>query len=84
MPTFAAISMPGPFELVVIMVIIMMFFGLGKLPQVFESLGKGIKAFKDAQRDDEPSAPPKQLGHDPVSVEEAQEVKTGDRVDANR
>jgi TatA/E family protein of Tat protein translocase len=27
-------------------------FGAGKLPQVFESFGAGIKKFRDAQKDD--------------------------------
>jgi sec-independent protein translocase protein TatA len=51
-----AISMPGPFEWVVILVIVLLLFGVGRLPQVFEQLGKGIKSFKDAQRD-EPEKP---------------------------
>ncbi len=43
--------MPGPVELVVILLIVLIIFGPGKLPAVFGSLGSGIKAFKDAQRD---------------------------------
>ena len=30
----------------------MIFFGAGKLPQVFEAMGKGVKSFRDAQRDE--------------------------------
>jgi len=39
---------PGIGELVVILVIIMIFFGVGKLPQIGSALGKGIKNFKSA------------------------------------
>ncbi len=46
-----AIGMPGPFELTLIVVLVLILFGVGRLPQVFESLGKGIKSFRDAQKD---------------------------------
>ena len=32
----------------VILLIILVLFGAGKLPQVMSDLGKGLKAFKDA------------------------------------
>ena len=37
---------------VIILVIVLVFFGAGKLPSVFRQLGSGMKAFKDAQKDD--------------------------------
>ncbi|MBM75466.1 MAG: twin-arginine translocase TatA/TatE family subunit [Proteobacteria bacterium] len=46
-------SMPGPWELGLILVIILIFFGTGKLPQVLGQMGKGIKSFKDGMRDGE-------------------------------
>jgi sec-independent protein translocase protein TatA len=66
-----AIAMPSVPELILILVIVMMLFGIGKLPQVFDQFGKGVKAFKDAQRDTDVT-PPKELGD---KVGEAQEVK---------
>lgn len=36
----------GPFELVVILVIVVLIFGVGKLPEVGGALGKGIREFK--------------------------------------
>ncbi|MCB9689862.1 MAG: twin-arginine translocase TatA/TatE family subunit [Alphaproteobacteria bacterium] len=71
-------NMIGPTELIIILVIVLIIFGAGRLPQVFESFGKGIKAFRDAQKDDSidvsSSAPSnKQLDHDPIS--EAQELR---------
>lgn len=48
----------GPVELILILVIVTMLFGVGKLPQVFGSVGKGIREFrKQAAADDEPSTP---------------------------
>ena len=43
----------GPMELVLILVIVIIFFGVGKLPQVGESIGKAIRSFKKAQSTDE-------------------------------
>jgi sec-independent protein translocase protein TatA len=38
--------MPGMGELLIIMVIVMLIFGAGKLPAIGEALGKSIKNFK--------------------------------------
>jgi sec-independent protein translocase protein TatA len=38
----------GGWEWGVILLIVLIFFGAGKLPDVFRQAGKGIKAFKDA------------------------------------
>ena len=71
-----AISMPGPTELAFILLIVLIVFGAGKLPEVFASLGKGVKAFKDGQKDDPPTdvTPPKALAKD-AGVSEAHEVR---------
>ena len=39
----------GIWEIALILVIILIVFGVGKLPQVGSSIGKGIRAFKKAQ-----------------------------------
>ena len=44
---------PGPLEIGLILVIILIVFGVGKLPQVGAAFGKGIRAFKRGQSDDE-------------------------------
>ena len=49
----AVLWSPGIGELVVILVIIMIFFGVGKLPQIGAALGKGIKNFKSASEGNE-------------------------------
>jgi sec-independent protein translocase protein TatA len=40
--------MPGMGELLVILVIVLLVFGAGKLPQIGDSLGRSIKNFKRA------------------------------------
>lgn len=40
-------------ELLVILVIVVLVFGAGKIPQLGKGLGEGIKNFKDAMRDGE-------------------------------
>ncbi len=56
-----AFGMPGTTEWVVILVIVLIFFGAGKLPDVFRQAGKGIKAFKDASecKDEDAEEAPK-------------------------
>ena len=36
----------GPVELGLILVIVAMLFGVGKLPEVFGSIGKGVREFR--------------------------------------
>jgi len=43
----------GPWEIGLILVIILIVFGVGKLPQVGGAIGKAIHSFKQAQRGEE-------------------------------
>jgi sec-independent protein translocase protein TatA len=43
----------GPFELIIILLIIIIIFGVGKLPQIGGALGKGIKEFRSATQGEE-------------------------------
>jgi len=40
-------------ELIIILIIIVIIFGAGKLPEIGSGLGKGIKNFKKATKDEE-------------------------------
>jgi sec-independent protein translocase protein TatA len=40
-------------ELVIILVIIVIIFGAGKLPEIGSGIGKGIRNFKDATKKEE-------------------------------
>ena len=39
----------GPTELIIFLVVVMMIFGVGKLPQVGSSIGQAIREFRRAQ-----------------------------------
>lgn len=43
----------GPWEIGLILVIILIVFGVGKLPQVGGAIGKGFRAFKKGQSGEE-------------------------------
>ena len=58
------IGMP---ELIIILVIILIIFGAGKLPEIGAGMGKAIRNFKGATKDDE--QPPK----GPEKIEDAKE-----------
>ncbi len=49
----------GPWEIGLILAIVLIIFGVGKLPQVGNAIGKGIREFRKAQRgeDDEERKP---------------------------
>lgn len=44
----------GPTELIIILVIVMLIFGVGRLPQIGGALGKSIREFRKGQLE-EPS-----------------------------
>jgi sec-independent protein translocase protein TatA len=60
----------GPVELILILVIVTMLFGVGKLPEVFGSVGRGIREFRKNSSD--PAEPEK------VEVVETQLVPPAD------
>lgn len=39
----------GPFELILILVIVLLIFGVGKLPQVGDAMGKAVRQFRRSQ-----------------------------------
>ncbi|MDX1627535.1 MAG: twin-arginine translocase TatA/TatE family subunit [Fulvivirga sp.] len=51
MKSLLAIGMPGGWELIVIVLVILIFFGAKKIPELARGLGKGIREFKDATKE---------------------------------
>ena len=43
----------GTSELIIILILVLIIFGAGKLPQVGKSLGQGLRNFKDGMKDGE-------------------------------
>jgi len=54
-----------PMHLIVILIIVLIIFGPGKLPELGEGLGKSIKAFKKAMNEkEEPKETTKSIAQD--------------------
>lgn len=51
--TAPILAMIGPTEIIIIAIIILLLFGGRKIPELMKGLGKGMKEFKDAQKEDE-------------------------------
>ncbi|TDQ32794.1 twin-arginine translocase TatA/TatE family subunit [Zeaxanthinibacter enoshimensis] len=43
----------GPWQIAVIVVLVLLLFGGKKIPELMRGLGSGIKEFKDASKEDE-------------------------------
>lgn len=69
---YLGFGIPSGGEWLIVLVIVVIFFGVGKLPAVLGQMGKGVKAFKDGMNEDDK---PKELEAS-VEVSEAEEVKT--------
>ena len=48
----------GPMELIIILVIVIIIFGVGRLTEIGGALGKGIREFRKASSDDATDAKP--------------------------
>ena len=46
----------GPTELIIVLVIILIIFGAGRLPEIGGAIGKGIRAFKRSSSGEEDSS----------------------------
>ncbi len=49
---FILLGMPGPWEIALIVLVVLIIFGGRKIPELMRGLGKGIKEFKNATKDD--------------------------------
>lgn len=76
-------SMPSGSEWLIVLVLVMIFFGVGKLPDVFKQLGKGVKAFKDASSGDDEEVPAKKPRQLPKGDDLDEEVKPSEKVRQN-
>lgn len=61
----------GPWELAIILVIIVIIFGAGKLPEIGGALGKGIREFKESTRDSGTEEPESSNAAPPPATEPA-------------
>ena len=56
MTTGILLGVIGPWQIVIILVIVLLLFGGKKIPELMKGLGKGIKDFKDEmeKKEDDP------------------------------
>ena len=43
--------MPGPYQIILILCVVLLLFGGRKIPELMRGLGQGMKEFKDATKD---------------------------------
>ena len=51
MNTVLALGMPGGWEILVIALFVIIFFGAKKIPEIARGMGRGIREFKDATKE---------------------------------
>ncbi|CAZ95781.1 twin-arginine translocase TatA/TatE family subunit [Zobellia galactanivorans] len=44
----------GPWQIAIVVLVVLLLFGGKKIPELMRGLGSGIKEFKDASKEDEP------------------------------
>ena len=51
MKSLLALGMPGGWEWIIIILVVLIFFGAKKIPELARGLGRGIREFKDATKE---------------------------------
>lgn len=51
MNSILAFGMPGGWEWIIIILVVLIFFGAKKIPELARGLGRGIREFKDATKE---------------------------------
>ena len=51
MKSMTILGMIGPWQVVLIVLVVLILFGGKKIPELMKGLGKGMKEFKDATKD---------------------------------
>ena len=51
--TFLLVRMPGGYEWILILIVVLILFGGRKIPELMRGLGRGVKEFKDGVADEE-------------------------------
>lgn len=51
---------------IIVLVVVLLLFGRGKIPELMGDMAKGIKSFKKGMQDDDTSDQPKTVDHKPV------------------
>ena len=54
----------GPMELIIVLVVVLIIFGVGRLPEIGGAMGKAIKEFRNTQKN-QPETDSNIVGKDP-------------------
>ena len=49
------LGITGPWQIVLVIVVVILLFGGKKIPELMKGIGTGIKEFKNAAKDDQPA-----------------------------
>jgi sec-independent protein translocase protein TatA len=69
----------GPWEIAILLVIVLLVFGPKRLPEMGKSLGRGMREFKDSitgKHDDEDAAPAEIPAQTPAKTDETVSAST--------
>ncbi len=73
----------GPWQLILIAVVLLLLFGRGRISEVMGDFGKGISSFKKGLNEAEKEAEAaKQLPQSPVTPTDSNTIKTDDKTGA--
>jgi len=72
----------GPWQLIIIALVILVLFGRGRISEMMGDFGKGIKSFKKGMNEDESSAPAAQIENKPAETS-AEPAKQADNSTGN-
>jgi len=67
--------MPSMPELLIVLAIVVLLFGAKKIPELAKGMGKGIKEFKGAMKEEEEKSEPKEIAKSETPAETSVEEK---------
>jgi len=67
-------QIPGGFELILILAVVLLLFGGKKIPQLAKGLGEGIRNFKKSVKDDDET----EVAKDETTTEEPKKVEASE------
>jgi sec-independent protein translocase protein TatA len=68
-------GMPGPWELILILLIVVLIFGAKRIPEIMGGIGKGIRTFKKTMEGEDDSSSPASTPSQPEAAEKPKEEK---------
>lgn len=69
----------GPFQIIIIAVVILILFGRGRISEMMGDFGKGVKSFRKGLTDEEePSKPAAQIAHENQAPAAAESVDSAE------